>query len=57
LRTTTGGAIALIDSVYLPLHITGVTFQTIVYGLPRVGNQAFANLASIGNTVTHINNK
>ncbi|KAJ7272670.1 alpha/beta-hydrolase [Mycena haematopus] len=52
-----GGAIALIDSVYLPLHITGVTFQTIVYGLPRVGNQAFANQASIGNTVTHINNK
>ncbi|KAF7357020.1 Lipase [Mycena venus] len=52
-----GGAIALIDSVYLPLHITGVTFQTIVYGLPRVGNQAFANLASVGNTVTHINNK
>jgi len=52
-----GGAIALIDSVYLPLHLTGVTFQTIVYGLPRVGNQAFATLASTGNTVTHINNK
>ncbi|KAK7031541.1 lipase [Favolaschia claudopus] len=52
-----GGAIALIDSIYLPLHITGVTFQTIVYGLPRVGNQAFADLASAGNTVTHINNK
>ncbi|KAF7370989.1 Lipase [Mycena sanguinolenta] len=45
-----GGAIALLDSVYLPLHITGVTFQTIVYGLPRVGNQAFADLASVGNT-------
>ncbi|KAF7357021.1 Lipase [Mycena venus] len=52
-----GAALALIDSVYLPLHITGVTFQTIVYGLPRVGNQAFADHASIGNTVTHINNK
>jgi len=52
-----GGAISLIDSVYLPLHITGVTFQTIVYGLPRVGNQAFADHASIGSTVTHINNK
>ncbi|KAJ7777400.1 Alpha/Beta hydrolase protein [Mycena metata] len=52
-----GGAISLIDSVYLPLHITGVTFQTIVYGLPRVGNQAFADYASIGSTVTHINNK
>jgi len=52
-----GAALSLIDSVYLPLHITGVTFSTIVYGLPRVGNQAFADHASIGNTVTHINNK
>jgi len=52
-----GGAISLLDSVYLPLHITGVTFQAILYGLPRVGNQAFANLASVGNIVTHINNK
>ncbi|KAJ7230654.1 Alpha/Beta hydrolase protein [Mycena pura] len=52
-----GAALALLDSVYLPLHISGVTFQTIVYGLPRVGNQAFADHASIGNTVTHINNQ
>ncbi|KAJ7623647.1 lipase class 3 family protein [Roridomyces roridus] len=51
-----GGAIGLLDSVYLPLHITnGVTFRSIFYGLPRVGNQAFAQLA--GNTVTHINNR
>ncbi|KAJ7132261.1 lipase [Mycena epipterygia] len=52
-----GAALSLLDSVYLPLHLTGVTFQSILYGLPRVGNQAFANYASIGNTVTHINNK
>ncbi|KAF7309487.1 Lipase [Mycena indigotica] len=52
-----GGAIALLDSVYLPLHISGVTFRTITYGMPRVGNQAFADLASVGSTVTHINNK
>ncbi|KAJ6578309.1 lipase [Mycena capillaripes] len=52
-----GAALSLIESVYLPLHITGVTFRTIVYGMPRVGNQAFADHASIGNTVTHINNK
>ncbi|KAF7333769.1 Lipase-3 domain-containing protein [Mycena venus] len=51
-----GGALSLIESVYLPLHVTGVTFQTILYGLPRVGNQEFADLASAGNTVTHINN-
>lgn len=33
---TVGGAIALIDSVFLPLHISGVTFKTITYGMPRV---------------------
>ncbi|KAJ7623656.1 lipase [Roridomyces roridus] len=52
-----GAALSLLDSVYLPLHLSGVTFQSILYGLPRVGNQAFATLASVGNTVTHINNK
>ncbi|KAJ7226953.1 lipase, partial [Mycena pura] len=52
-----GAALALLDSVYLPLHISGVTFRTVVYGLPRVGNQAFADYASTGSTVTHINNK
>ena len=31
-----GAAIALLDSVYLPLWVTGVSFQTITYGLPRV---------------------
>lgn len=31
-----GGAIALIDSIYLLLHTTGVTIQAIVYGCPRV---------------------
>ncbi|KAI6041883.1 Alpha/Beta hydrolase protein [Pisolithus marmoratus] len=32
-----GGAIALLDSVYLPLHLPlGTSFKTIAYGLPRV---------------------
>ena len=35
----TGAAIALIDSVYLPLHLSGVTFKTVGYGLPRVRPQ------------------
>jgi len=52
-----GAALSLLDSVYLPLHLTGVSFKSILYGLPRVGNQAFANYASTGSTVTHINNK
>jgi predicted lipase len=38
-----GGAIALLDAVYLPLHLPGFTFSTSVFGLPRVGNPAFAD--------------
>lgn len=34
--TILGAALALLDSVYLPLHISGVSFKTVVYGLPRV---------------------
>ncbi|KDQ26489.1 hypothetical protein PLEOSDRAFT_1044280 [Pleurotus ostreatus PC15] len=54
-----GGAIALIDAVYLPLHLpSGTTFKTVTFGMPRVGNQAFANYVDSHNTsLTHINNK
>lgn len=32
-----GGAIALIDAVYLPLHLpSGTTFKTVTFGMPRV---------------------
>ena len=33
-----GAAIALLDGVYLPLHVSGVSFLTITYGMPRVSN-------------------
>ncbi|PCH44548.1 lipase [Wolfiporia cocos MD-104 SS10] len=53
-----GAAIALLDAVYLPLHISDATFTFIGYGLPRVGNQAFANYVDAQPTsVTHINNE
>lgn len=53
-----GAAIALLDSVYLPLHISGITVTFIGYGLPRVGNQDFANYVDAQPiSVTHINNK
>ncbi|CAL1714447.1 unnamed protein product [Somion occarium] len=52
-----GGAIALIDAVYLPLHVSGVTFKTITYGMPRVGNQAFANYVDAHVSLIHINNE
>ncbi|KAF9528105.1 lipase [Crepidotus variabilis] len=55
-----GAAIALLDAVYLPLHISGVTWKFVGYGMPRVGNQDFANYvdSKLGTSVvTHINNK
>lgn len=52
-----GAAITLLDAVYLPLHISGVSFKTVGYGLPRVGNQAFADYVDGHVSLTHINNK
>ncbi|THH12073.1 hypothetical protein EW145_g245 [Phellinidium pouzarii] len=60
-----GAALALLDAVYLPLHLpTGTSFKTVTYGMPRVGNLAFANYVdaqitslSGGTGLTHINNK
>ncbi|KAI0642037.1 lipase [Trametes meyenii] len=53
-----GAAIALLDALFLPLHIPGATVSFIGYGLPRVGNQAFANYVDAQPvTVTHVNNE
>jgi len=52
-----GAAIALLDSVYLPLNLPSVNFNMIGYGLPRVGNQAFASFVDSNVNVTHVNNQ
>lgn len=55
-----GAALALLDTVYLPLHLpSGTRVRTVGYGMPRVGNQAFANYvdAMHGDSLTHINNR
>ena len=55
-----GAALALLDSVYLALHVpTGTRVSAITYGMPRVGNLAFANYvdATHNENLTHINNK
>jgi len=52
-----GAALALLDGIYLPLHISGVSFRMIGYGMPRVGNQVFADYIDAHLDVTHINNK
>ncbi|KAF8968553.1 lipase [Flammula alnicola] len=52
-----GAALSLLESVYLPLFVKGVTFKTIGYGLPRVGNPAFASFIDSNVDLDHVNNK
>ncbi|KAH9055744.1 lipase class 3 family protein [Lactarius vividus] len=55
-----GAALALLDGVYLRLHLDKtVNVRVIGYGMPRVGNQDFANWvdAHLDGQVTHINNR
>jgi len=54
-----GAAIGLIDAVYLPLHLpSNILFKFVGYGMPRVGNPAFAQyLDAHFPDLTHINNK
>ncbi|TFK39670.1 lipase class 3 family protein [Crucibulum laeve] len=51
-----GAALALLEGVYLPLFIPGAKFTTIGYGMPRVGNAAFADYVDSHVTLTHVNN-
>jgi hypothetical protein len=54
-----GAAISLLDGLYLSLNLpTSVAMKFVGYGMPRVGNQAFASLLDSSRvSITHINNK
>lgn len=53
-----GGAIATISAIYLSLNLPpGTQIRTVAYGLPRVGNQEFANYFDARVSGTRINNK
>lgn len=55
-----GGALALLDGVYLSLQLPENTAVKVVsYGMPRVGNQAFADFvdSQLSGLVTHVNNE
>ncbi|KAI0339402.1 alpha/beta-hydrolase [Trametopsis cervina] len=54
-----GGALSLLDAVYFPLHLpSNITYTTFTFGLPRVGNQAFADyIDNNGQSLTHVTNK
>ena len=55
-----GGAIALLDGVYLSLSLPqSVSVRVVTYGMPRVGNKAFADFvdSTLSGLVTHVNNR
>lgn len=54
-----GAAIGLIDAIFLPLNLPkGLSFKFVGFGLPRVGNPAFAEYLDANfPDLTHINNK
>lgn len=53
-----GAAIALIDAVYLKLHLSSsLSIQTYAYGMPRVGEQDWANYVDAHISVKRITNK
>ncbi|PIL24814.1 hypothetical protein GSI_12700 [Ganoderma sinense ZZ0214-1] len=55
-----GAAITLLHSIYIPLHIPGAQVTYVGFGLPRVGDQAFADYVDAHAAiafVTHVSNK
>lgn len=55
-----GAALALLDGVSLSLRLPSTVSVSVVgYGMPRVGNQAFADFvdSQLAGRVTHINNE
>ncbi len=51
-----GGALALLDALLLSRQLNQIV-KAITYGMPRVGNQAFADFVDGNVPLTHINNK
>jgi len=56
-----GAALALLDAVYLPLHLpAGTRVRMVGYGMPRVGNPAFADYVDAhagALALTHVNSR
>ncbi|KAG8926824.1 hypothetical protein FRC02_008635 [Tulasnella sp. 418] len=50
-----GGAIAILNSVFIKNKIPSVTVKTVGYGVPRLANPAFASYL-VGKGITRINN-
>ncbi|KAF8336730.1 lipase [Amanita rubescens] len=51
-----GAAIALLNGIYLKHHLPDISIKVIGYGLPRVGNQAFADYVDANIVLKRVNN-
>ncbi|KAF8347910.1 alpha/beta-hydrolase [Amanita rubescens] len=52
-----GAALSAIEGAFLLLNLPGVNINVIGYGMPRVGNQAFADFMNAKIPVTRVNNQ
>ncbi|KAG7098662.1 hypothetical protein E1B28_000578 [Marasmius oreades] len=53
-----GGALALLDGLFLTLQIPYASIKTVIYGAPRVGNEAFARfIDQMVPDLTRVNNQ
>jgi hypothetical protein len=52
-----GGAIALLNGVFLPLNLPDVSVRTVTYGMPRVGNKAFAKYVDANVSIDRVVNR
>lgn len=52
-----GAALSQIEAAYLSLQLAEASVNVIGYGMPRVGNQAWANFLDATLSVRHVNNK
>ncbi|KAJ8518455.1 hypothetical protein ONZ45_g4465 [Pleurotus djamor] len=52
-----GAALGVLDAVFLSLNMPDVSIKAIGYGMPRIGNTAFADYVDEHVNVTRINNK
>jgi len=52
-----GAALSAIEGAFLLLNLPGVDINVIGYGMPRVGNQAFADFMNAKIPVTRVNNQ
>ena len=43
LELRVGGAISMLDALYVTLNIPSATIKVVTHGMPRIGNKEFAD--------------